>query len=80
MYSLIRVWIGLKLARMLIQLRVVPGLDRLEAGEDADPAQGRGQDDQRQRQPIDAELVLDPEERDPADLLDELEEAAALTR
>ena len=47
MYSLIRVWIGLKL------------------GQDADPGQRRRQDDEGDRQPVDAELVLDPEERDP---------------
>ena len=55
MYSLIRVWIGLKLARI------------------ADPRQGRRQDDQRDRQPVGAELVLDAEDRDPVDGLDELE-------
>ena len=49
MYSLIRVWIGLKLARI------------------ADPRQGRGQDHQRDRQPVGAELVVDAEERDPVE-------------
>ena len=48
MYSLTRVWIGPKLARI------------------ADPGQGRGQDHERQRQAVDAELVLDAEQRDPA--------------
>ena len=50
-----------------------PGLDRGEAREDADPRQGRRQDDEGERQPVDAELVLDAEERDPVVLLDELE-------
>ena len=38
-----------------------------------DPRQGRRQHDQRHRQPVDAELVLDAEERDPVELLDVLE-------
>ena len=42
-------------------------------GQDADPGQRRRQDDQRERQAVDAELVLDAEERDPVDVLDELE-------
>ena len=50
-----------------------PRLDRLEAGQDRDPRQRRGQDHQRDRQPVRAELVLDAEDRDPVDRLDELE-------
>ena len=42
-------------------------------GEDADPGEGRRQDDEGQREPVDAELVLDAEGRDPGELLDELE-------
>ena len=58
MYSLIRVWIGLKLARMLIQ------------------RQGRRQHDERDRQPVRAELVLDAEDRDPVERHAELEAGA----
>ena len=34
-----------------------------ERGEDADPGQRRREDDQDERQPVDAQLVLDPEQR-----------------
>ena len=44
-----------------------PRLDRLEAGQDRDPRQRRRQHDERDRQPVRAELVLDPEVRDPVD-------------
>jgi hypothetical protein len=53
-----------------------PRLDRLEAREDADPGQGRRQDDERGGQAIDAELVLDAEQRDPVGGLDVLEARA----
>ena len=37
------------------------------AGEDADPGQGRGQDDHEDAQAVDADLVLDAEGRDPVE-------------
>ena len=45
-----------------------PLLDRAEGGEDADPGQGRRQDDEDRRQAVDADLVLDPEDGDPVDV------------
>ena len=44
-----------------------------EAREDADGGQERRQDHEDERDAVHADLVLDPEEADPADLLDELE-------
>ena len=41
---------------------------------------GRGQDDEHDRQPVHAELVLDAEHGDPVDLLDELEAGMAVAR
>ncbi len=54
-----------------------PDLDRPEAREQGDPRQGRGQDDQRHRQAVGAQLVLDAEVGDPGHVLDELEAGAA---
>src|SRR5439155_16002947 len=52
--------------------------DRPEAREDAHPRQRRREDDEDEGEPVDAELVLDAEGRDPVGLLDELEAAARL--
>ena len=48
--------------------------------EDADPAQRRRQHDEHERQAVDADLVLDAEERDPVGDLDRTGSRAALGR
>ena len=52
-------------------------LDGLEAGQDADPRQRGGEQDQDQRDAVDADVVVDAEGRQPGRLLLELELRAA---